>query len=103
MTSRAAGADAVTFVKAWARPDLSQVKWWAGVSATHPDEAFAAALGQTDPRTIPASKVVGAPKVIETSATLARVQVHTNGPTVIVVLTPGEGGRWAVSNILPAH
>lgn len=91
------------FVAAWAHPKLSQAQWWAGVSAADPDEGFAQALSQTDPSTIPASKVIGKPQVIAASSSLVRVKVRTNGPAVIVVLTPGEVGGWTVSNILPAR
>lgn len=91
---------AVAFVTAWAKPSLPQTQWLAGVNAAHPDESFAQALGTTDPKTVPATKVVGAPKVLEQSASEARVQVGTDGPTVIVVLTWGDN-VWSVSNILP--
>lgn len=91
---------AVAFVTAWAKPSLPQSQWLAGVNAAHPDESFAQALSTTDPRTVPATKVVGTPKVLEQSPAEARVQVGTDGPTVIVVLTWGDN-VWSVSNILP--
>ncbi|MBO0842037.1 MAG: hypothetical protein J2O46_02545 [Nocardioides sp.] len=93
---------AVGFVTAWARPELPQAQWLAGIDAAHPSESLAEALSTTDPRSVPATKVVGTPKIVEQTADEARVQVGTDAksPTVTVVLA-FEDNAWSVSNILP--
>ena len=91
---------ATKFVAAWARPDLTTEQWWAGINAARPDESLAQALGTTDPATVPATKVVGAPKVLEQTDGEARVEVTTDGPKVIVYLTLLDN-VWYVANILP--
>lgn len=94
------GAAATKFVTAWARPDLTSEQWWAGINAANPDESLAQALGPIDPVTVPATKVVGPPKVLEQNDSEARVEVATDGPKVIVYLTL-IGNVWYVANILP--
>ncbi|MDR7313405.1 hypothetical protein J2S40_004463 [Nocardioides luteus] len=91
---------ATKFVTAWARPDLTTEQWWEGINAARPDESLAQALGTTDPATVPATKVVGTPKVLEQADGEARVEVATDGPTVIVYMTLVDN-VWYVSNILP--
>ena len=91
---------ATKFVTAWARPDLTTEQWWAGINAARPDESLAQALGTTDPATVPATKVVGAAKVLEQNDGEARVEVTTDGPKVIVYLTLVDN-VWYVANILP--
>jgi uncharacterized iron-regulated membrane protein len=91
---------ATKFVAAWARPDLTTEEWWAGINAARPDESLAQALGTTDPATVPATKVVGAAKVLEQTDGEARVEVTTDGPKVIVYLTLVDN-VWYVANILP--
>ncbi|MFE6645850.1 hypothetical protein ACFVJS_04770 [Nocardioides sp. NPDC057772] len=94
------GAAATKFVAAWARPDLTTEQWWAGINAARPDESLAQALGTTDPANIEATKVVGSPKVLDQTDREARVEVTTDGPTVIVYLTLVDN-VWYVANILP--
>ncbi|MFE6509392.1 hypothetical protein ACFVDI_20130 [Nocardioides sp. NPDC057767] len=91
---------ATKFVAAWARPDLTTDQWWEGINAARPDESLAQALGTTDPATVPATKVVGAAKVLEQTDGEARVEVTTDGPKVIVYLTLVDN-VWYVANILP--
>jgi uncharacterized iron-regulated membrane protein len=91
---------ATKFVTAWARPDLTTDQWWEGINAARPDESLAQALGTTDPATVPATKVVGAAEVLEQTDGEARVEVTTDGPTVIVYLTLVDN-VWYVANILP--
>ena len=94
------GPAATTFVAAWARPDLSNDQWWDGINAAHPDESLAQALGTTDPASVPATKVVGSPKVLDQTESEARVEVATDGPKVVVYLTLIDN-VWHVANILP--
>lgn len=89
------------FVVAWARPRLSQAAWWHGILAGRPAMTFAQALSQTDPSTIPATKVTGPARVLSTTPTLVSVRVPTDAGDVMVVLAP-TGGRWLVTNLLPA-
>ncbi|MGH3351484.1 MAG: hypothetical protein ACRDPS_12540 [Nocardioides sp.] len=94
------GAAATKFVAAWARPDLTNDQWWAGINAARPDESLAQALGTTDPATVPATKVVGTAKVLEQNGSEARAEVTTDGPKVVVYLTLVDN-VWYVANILP--
>jgi hypothetical protein len=93
---------AARFVKAWARPDLTRARWLAGLNAVGLDEGLSQALTLTDPATIPARRATGSPKLLDANATAAQVQVTTDGPTVLVILTRTKPGEvWLASNILP--
>lgn len=108
LSSEAPGASptsvAAEFMVAWARPKLLQGVWWTGITRTKVDPGLAAALQETDPSSIPASRVVGVPRLVRSTSSSAVVRVRTDGPSVLVVLTreTGAGGRWMVSNLLPA-
>jgi hypothetical protein len=90
------------FVTAWARPDAETESWWEGINSVGLDPALAQVLGQTDPRAIPASEVIGAAEMVEQTDSTSSVKVHTDGPTVLVSLARTPGSGWIVTNILPS-
>lgn len=93
---------ATRFVTAWAKPRLTIADWYDGILAAGVDEGLAQVLGQTDPTTIPATRIIGPATVIAEGDETAQVTIRTDGPTVLVALTrPAEGSGWVVSNILP--
>jgi hypothetical protein len=93
---------ATRFVTAWARPKAETESWWEGINSVGVDPALAQVLGQTDPRAIPATEVVGTAELVEETDSTASVEVHTDGPTVLVSLIRSPGSGWIVSNILPS-
>jgi hypothetical protein len=91
---------AAAFAAAWARPDLAQAEWMAGVKPYVTPE-LAALLASTDPARVPSSKVTGDALLVSATATDAIVNVPTDGGLIRVSLIRDVVG-WAVSGVAPA-
>lgn len=92
---RLAVVTATEFATAWARPDLTQEQWWAGVSPWCARQ-LAPILRTTDHARIPARKVTGAPQLLGQRETgQLRYTVPTDaGPLKLTIIA--EDGSWKV-------
>ncbi|GAA4259809.1 hypothetical protein [Dactylosporangium darangshiense] len=87
------------FATAWARPDLSQQQWYAGVARTAAP-AFAARLASVDPSRVPATRITGAPTVTAATASSVVADVGTDAGPITVTCARYEG-RWLVVDVQP--
>lgn len=89
----AAAATAYEFTRAWARPELTAGAWLDGVDeyATHD---YVRSLADIDPARVPASRVTGAPRAVESRTDRARIDVPTDGGTLRVTLVSLVGKWW---------
>jgi hypothetical protein len=92
---------AVAFVTAWARPDLDQPTWLAGVSR-HATPEYAAALATVDPSAVAAHRITADAVPQTATVQAADVDVPTDAGTIRVVLVL-RGGRWLVTDLRPAR
>ncbi|MET7391880.1 hypothetical protein ABZS66_00065 [Dactylosporangium sp. NPDC005572] len=92
---------AVAFVTAWARPDLDQLAWLAGVIAFAMPE-YAAVLASVDPANVPAHRVTGLATPRTATADAAEVDVPTDTGPIRVALVLRDG-RWVVADLHPAE
>ncbi len=90
---------AVTFVRAWARPDAEVGGWRASCQAISTPR-FAATLDAASSAAVPASRVVGDTEILERRDASARVRVPTDGGAVHVALERTSAG-WRVDGIEP--
>lgn len=101
--SRAVVVDAADkAMRAFARPDLDQAAWWAGVEpllTTQAQQDYAYVV----PANIPVRKVTGTATLVDaSSAYLGRVEVPTDVGTYTVILTRADGSSpWLVSRFTP--
>jgi len=97
------------FATAWAQPQLTRAKWQAGI-APWVTPALAKALSTTDPARVPATRVIGEPKLVKYADrwAWAWVRVTTDGGDIIVSVVStsvdqtGLIHSWLVSNVQPA-
>lgn len=92
------------FMTAWARPNLTQPVWWAGVRPYLSVEV-ARSLASTDPARVPASKITGRPYPIAVSPsgehpTSVESLVATNAGTMRV-RAELVAGRWVIGLLEP--
>lgn len=92
------------FMAAWARPNLTQPVWWAGVRPYLSVEV-ARSLAWTDPARVPASKITGRPYPIAVSPsgehpTSVESLVATNAGTMRV-RADLVAGRWVIGLLEP--
>jgi hypothetical protein len=103
--SREAAADAAQAVTAaFARPDLDQDAWWAGLEPLLTQQA-ALDYAYVDPANVPATAVTGPGTVAAgTSAYVATVEVPTDaGPYAIVLTRQDAAAPWLTARISPAE
>lgn len=88
---------AVTFMRAFARPDLPDDQWHAGI-AGQMTPAGAELFAYVDPRNVPASEITGQARVLDhSSGSLAEVHVETDAATYLVTLTRvSQAAPWLV-------
>ncbi|MCM3662528.1 hypothetical protein M3148_16240 [Georgenia satyanarayanai] len=88
---------AVTFMRAFARPDLPDDQWHAGI-AGQMTPAGAELFAYVDPRNVPASQITGQARVLDHSTgSLAEVHVETDAATYLVTLTRvSQDAPWLV-------
>ncbi|GAA5128591.1 hypothetical protein [Haloechinothrix salitolerans] len=104
MTRTSAPPDpaAVAIARKWARawathPDgISNKKWLRGL-APFTTEEYLPVMKTVEPDNIPATKVTGAPKVVESYTASVVAEVPTNGPTLRITVVKTDAG-WRVSN-----
>ncbi|WP_298461189.1 hypothetical protein [uncultured Cellulomonas sp.] len=102
-TSDAAAVEVATAaMTAFARRELPEADWWAGLSP-HLSNAARDAYSATDPANVPASAVTGAAAVLPSeSGYLATIAVPTDAGVYEVLLSrPGQFAPWAVEQMLP--
>ena len=90
------------FVTAWARPSVPAQQWLAGVQGYLAPE-LERSMSYTDPTRIPASKVIGAARMVHLlpDATGASFEVPTDAGAMRVEVVLVEG-RWLASDVAPA-
>lgn len=96
------------FMGAWARPQLAQSEWLAGVTPWV-TPAMAKSLATTDPARVPATKILGEPVLRQYDQDgwrWAFVDVNTDGGKLVVSLSSvtlePQIRRWTVTDISPA-
>lgn len=94
---QAAAATAAGFVTAWARPDMPQRGWLAGLGPIVTSD-FLAQLSTTDVTRVPAVQVSSAPVIVASAADSAVIDVPTTGEYVRVHLAVSDDA-WLVSSI----
>lgn len=89
---------------AFARPDLPDETWWAGLEPLLTTEA-APEYAYVDPANIPARKVTGQGRIVfDTSAYVATVEVPTDAGRYRLVLVRRDATTpWLVSKISPVE
>ena len=100
--SAAATLAATAFMRAFARPDLTEEAWWARVAPLLTESGRHAALG-TDPARIPVTEVTGTAEVLpgaETGARTVRVPTDIGDYLLFLLYEPGSG-RWLVQTYQP--
>lgn len=104
MTRTSAPPDpaAVEVAGKWARAwvthsdGISNEKWLRGL-APFTTEEYLPVMKTVEPDNIPATKVTGAPKVVESYTASVVADVPTDGPTLRLTMV-NTGGGWRVSN-----
>lgn len=95
----AAAAAALTFVTAWARPELDRDTWFARVRGLVVPQ-YARLLTDTDPSSVPAHTVVGPARVLSSTTAVLVADVPTDAGTIqVTVLHAGD--RWLVATAQP--
>lgn len=90
---------AEAFVREWATHPENETpdQWWSRVSPyAHPD--LAKKLRHVDPSRIPATKVLGVPRVVDTSETNTELRFRTDAAPVLITCVL-IGGVWTVGDI----
>jgi hypothetical protein len=91
-----AGAAAVAFVRAWARPGLAEVQWFAALQPLV-TSTYANVLQDEEPWSVQAHRVTGPPAGSGDSQG-ATVTVPTDAGTVVVTAVR-SGTSWLVANV----
>lgn len=81
------------FAVVWARPDLGQHEWLAGVQQYGTSD-YLRPLANIDPGNVPASKVTGPPTVVTSRTDQAIVDVPTDGGTLRLTIVSLVGQWW---------
>jgi hypothetical protein len=90
---------AATYVQAWARPNLDQPIWFA-VLQPLVLPGYAQLLADTDPATVPATSLTGAPRAVSSTTDTVVVDVPTDaGPIRVTVVN--SRNRWLVATVEP--
>lgn len=93
---------ALQVVREWARawvthPDgISNKKWLRGL-APFTTEEYLPVMESVEPDNIPATKVTGEPKVVESYTASVTAEVPTDGPRLSITVVKTDAG-WRVSN-----
>lgn len=87
---------AVAFVRAWARPDLPQAAWLAGLEPLV-TKGLAERLATDEPWAVPAHRVMGPPQS-QVVGRRAVVSVPTDAGETLVSLVE-QGRQWAVEDV----
>lgn len=95
-----AAIDAATgYVQAWARPNVDQPAWLAGLQPLVLP-AYAPLLADTDPANVAATTLTGAPRAVSSTTDTVVVDVPTDAGPIRVTVVPA-GGRWLVATAAP--
>lgn len=102
--AESAAADrAAGFMRAFARPDLPNDQWHAGIAGFMTDQG-AQIFAYVDPANVPVSSVQGAEVLPNVSASLAEVQVDTDaGPYLVTMIRTTTSGPWLVEYAAPVE
>ena len=87
------------YIRAWARPDLDQKTWLAGV-ARYATPAYLQLLATVEPGNVTARHVTGAAKVLSSSTAVVVLDVPTDAGPVRVTCSNTDG-RWLVATAEP--
>lgn len=103
-TEERAEDQALAFVRAFLRTDLSREGWYAGIRGFLSEDAQEK-YTTVDPRNVPSTEITGEAAVVDTSSVfLAGVEVPTAAGVFAVTLSRSEAGEdWAVegAELLP--
>jgi hypothetical protein len=84
-------------VRAWLRRDISAAEWNSSIS-TFTTPALANDLNGVDPKTVPATRQAGLPKIASRMERYARVSVPMDTGTLTLKIFK-EDSRWLVGEI----
>jgi hypothetical protein len=84
------------FAAAWVQRDLPAPQWWAGI-APYCENSYAEQLRTVDPGRVPAGKITGEPKPVQSRSNMAVYDVPTDAGTVQVTVAV-VAGRWKVTD-----
>jgi hypothetical protein len=98
--SNAALLTAQTYVRMWARPQLDQSTWYAGVKPLV-TAAYGQLLADTDPAHVPAHGITGSPRPVSSNTAVLVADVPTDAGAIRVTVVNDED-RWRVATAGPA-
>lgn len=90
---------AANYVQAWARPNLDQPTWYA-VLQPLVLPGYAQLLADTDPASVPATTIIGAPRVVSSTTDTVVVEVPTDADLIRVTVVNSRD-RWLVATVAP--
>jgi hypothetical protein len=88
---------AVQFTRVWLRRDLTPKEWNSAVAGLS-TQALADDLQGVDPKTVPATRQTGPPKIILRMDTYAKVSIQMDTGVLSLIIFK-DGNRWLVGEV----